>query len=599
MSFRGWARIMAHSPMDRIAAVKLGFDDFELDVRSGELRKSGAQVKLQVQPFKVLAFLVSRAGEVVTRQEICQHVWGGETFVDYEQGLNYCIRQIRAALDEDAARPRYIDTFPRRGYRFLLPVVELPSGRASSEDRVMLAVLPLENLSKDPEQEYFADGLTDEIITEFCCLSPQRLGVIARTSAMQYKRTVKGIDRIGRELGVDYIVEGAVRRDGNRVRITAQLIRVSDQTHAWAHAYERQLQDVLLLQSELASAIAAEVQVQLVPQTRSRAASSRRVNPEAYETCLKARFFWNRRSREDLYRALELFSTSIERDPGYAAAFAGMADTYLVMLDYGYMAPNEALALAKATAVNALRLDERLADAHTSLGHAKLHALDWDGAEQEFRRAIELGPGYALAHFYYGSLLAGRSRFEDAIAEAREAVKLDPVSMVAEAHLTILYYSAGRYDEALESCRKALAMEPSLPRPYDDLGRILLKKGASSEAIAALEKAVSLSNRGARYLSSLGYGYGVTGNKDMAREILAELTGMSKQRYVASSDFALVNAGLGEVEQAICWLERACEERDSHLAFLAIDPRLASLHADTRFQALLKRVGLITTNIPN
>src|SRR6266568_4606060 len=247
--------------MNRIVAVKLGFEDFELDVQSGELRKSGVQVKLQVQPFKVLAFLVSRAGQVVTRQEICQHVWGGETFVDYEQGLNYCIRQIRAALGEDAAKPRYIDTYPRRGYRFLLPVVELPSSEAPSEDRVMLAVLPLENLSKDPEQEYFADGLTDDIITELGCLSPQRLGVIARTSAMQYKRTSKGIGQIGRELGVDYIVEGTVRRDGSRVRITAQLIRVSDQTHAWAHAYERQLQDVLLLQSELASAIAAEVQV--------------------------------------------------------------------------------------------------------------------------------------------------------------------------------------------------------------------------------------------------------------------------------------------------------------------------------------------------
>src|SRR5260370_12182056 len=291
--------------MDRVAAVKLGFDDFELDVRSGELRKNGAQVKLQVQPFKVLAFLVSRAGQVVTGQEIWQHVWGGETFVDYEQGLNYCIRQIRAALGEDAAKPRYIDMYPRRGYRFLLRVTELRSSGAPTEDRVMLAVLPPENLSKDPEQEYFADGLTDDIITELGCLSPQRLGVIARTSAMQYKRTSKGIDQIGRELGVDYIVEGAVRRDGSRLRITAQLIRASDQTHLWAHSYERQLQDVLLLQSELAAAIAAEVQVQLVPDSRSPAVSGRRGNPEAYSAGLKARFFWNRRTPDDLYRALE------------------------------------------------------------------------------------------------------------------------------------------------------------------------------------------------------------------------------------------------------------------------------------------------------
>lgn len=574
------------------SAVKFGFGEFELDVRSGELRAGGKLVKLQLQPFKVLAFLAARAGQVVTRDEIRLHVWGGETFVDYEQGLNYCIREIRAALGEDAANPRYIETCPRRGYRFLAPVMEHPSGKAPSEDRIMLAVLPLENLSRDPEQDYFADGLTDELITELGGFSPQRLGVIARTSAMQYKRTTKGIGQIGRELGVGYIVEGAVRRDGSRVRITAQLIRARDQTHLWAHSYERQLQDVLLLQSELAAAIAAEVQVQLVPDSKSQALSGRRVDAEAYEACLKARFFWNRRTRDDMYRALEFFSKSIEKDRDYAPAFAGLADTYLVLLDYRYIAPNEALALATAAAVNALRLDERLPDAHTSLAHAKLHALDWDGAEQEFRRAIQLGPGYAVAHFYYANFLTGRSRFDEAIAEAREAVKLDPVSMVAESNLGILYYNAGRYDEALESCRKALEMEPGLARPYDDLGRILLEIGAGSEAIAALEKAVSLSNRSARCLSCLAYAYAVAGRKDLAREILAELTETSKQRYIGSSDFAFVHAGLGEPDQAIQWLERACEERDSHLPFLHVDPRLASLRADQRFRALLKRLGL-------
>src|SRR5260370_20676206 len=311
------------------------------------------------------------------------------------------------------------------------------------------------------------------------------------------------MNQVGAELGVDYIIEGAVRGDGGRVRITAQLIRVSDQTHVWAHSYERQLQDVLLLQSELASAIAAAVQVQLVTQPGSAAVPERRVNPDAYEACLKGRYFWNRRTREDLYRALEFFANAIERDRDYAPAFAGLADTYLVLLDYRYMAPGEALAMATAAAVNALRLNERLADAHTSLAHAKMHALDWKGAEQEFREAIQLGPGYALAHFYYANLLTGRSRFDEAVAEARETVKLDPVSMIAEANLAIVFYGAGRYDEALQSCRKALEMEPALARPHDDLGRILLETGACSEAIAALEKAVSLSNRSARFLSSL------------------------------------------------------------------------------------------------
>jgi tetratricopeptide (TPR) repeat protein len=248
--------------------------------------------------------------------------------------------------------------------------------------------------------------------------------------------------------------------------------------------------------------------------------------------------------------------------------------------------------MATAAAVNALRLDELLADAHTSLAHAKLHALDWKGSEREFLRAVQLAPGYAVAHFYYANFLTARNRFEEAIAEARESVRLDPVSMVPEANLAILYYNAGRHDEALAVCRKAIQMEPNLARPYDDLGRILLETGNFSEAIAALGKAAALSNRSARCLSSLGYGYGVTGQLDLAHEILAELQRMSQQGYVASSDFAIVHAGLGEHDQAVAWLERACNERDSHLPHLNVDPRLRSLRREPSFDALLKLVGL-------
>jgi TolB-like protein/tetratricopeptide (TPR) repeat protein len=570
---------------------RFGFDAFELDIESGELRKNGGPLKLQLQPFKVLAFLVAHAGQTVTREEIRRHVWGGDTFVDYEQGLNYCIRQIRAALGEDTAKPSFIETYPRRGYRFLRPVQELPRGESKSEEPIVLAVLPLENFSGNQEQEYFADGLTDELITEVSNVSPQRLRVIARTSSMQYKRTTKGIDLIGRELGVDYIVEGSVRRAGNRVRITAQLIRVSDQTHVWARSYERELQDVLLLQSEVAATIASEVQVKLVTEPRP-AAAEYRVNPEAYVACLKARFLWGRRTGDDLYRALEMFSKAIEKAPNYAPAFAGLADTYLVFLDHRQIAPHEALALATAAATNALRLDERLADAHTALGHAKLHELEWDAAEREFQRAIQLNPGYAPAHFYCASLLCGRGRFDAGVAAARESLKLDPVSTAAEARLARLLYIAGRLEEALESNRKVIEKAPNVPIAYDDRGRMLLAKGAWPEAIAALEKAVALSHRSGRYLASLGYAWGVTGRVDLARGILAELTAASQQRHVESFDFALVNAGLGDRDEAISWLERACTERDSHLPLLAVDPRLASLLTEPRFEALLKSIGL-------
>jgi TolB-like protein/Tfp pilus assembly protein PilF len=566
------------------------FDEFRLDSSGRVLTLKARAIPLAPKLGGALLVLIEKAGSVVGKEELLRKVWAGE-FVE-EGSVARTISLLRNILESNGSGGEYIVTVPKRGYRFVAEVSAVDISETRPGEKLMLAVLPFANVSPDPKQEFFSDGLTDEMIVQLGRTNPKKLGVIARTSAMRYKRTTKGVDQIGRELGVDYVIEGTVRRDGRRVRITAQLIRVRDQTQVWADSYERELQDVLILQSELASAIARAVEVQLAMPIRSPAASDRRVDPDAYEACLKARFFWNRRTREDLYRALEFFALSIEKDSNYAPAFAGLADTYLVLLDYRYISPNEALAMATAAAVNALRLDPLLADAHTSLAHAKLHALDWRGSEQEFRRAIELGPGYAVAHFYYANFLTARNRFEEAIAEAREAVRLDPVSMVAETNLAILYCNAGRHDEALATCQKALEMEPNLARPYDDLGRILLEKGNFSEAIAALKRAVSLSNRSARCLSSLGYGYGVTRQLNHAREILAELEGMSKQGYVASSDFAIVHAGLGERDRAIAWLERAREERDSHLPHLNVDPRLADLRGEPRFKTLLKRVGL-------
>jgi TolB-like protein/Tfp pilus assembly protein PilF len=566
------------------------FGEFRLDSSGRVLTSKGRTVPLPPKLGGTLLALIQKAGNVVEKQELLRKVWAGE-FVE-EGSIARTVSLLRNILKRNGTGEEYIVTVPKRGYRFVAEVIAAEIPETGLDQKPILAVLPFVNLSSDPKQEFFSDGLTDEMIMQLGRTDPEKLGVIARTSAMRYKGATKDVTQIGRELGVDYIIEGSARRDRKRVRITAELIRVRDQTQVWADSFERQLQDVLILQSELASAIARAVQVQLAVPIRSPVASQRRVDPDAYEACLKARFFWNRRTREDLHRALEFFAQSVEKDPNYAPAFAGLADSYLVLLDYRYVVPNEALAMAAAAAVNALRLDELLVDAHTSLAHAKLHALDWKGSEKEFRRAIQLGPGYPVVHFYYANFLTALGRFEEAIAEAREAVRLDPVSMVAEANLAILYYNASRHDEAVAACEKALQMEPNLARPHDDLGRILLEKGNFSEAIAALQKAASLSNRSARCLSSLGYGYGVAGQTDLALEILTELEGMSKQGYVASSDFAIVNAGLGNRDQAIAWLERACEERDSHLPHLNVDPRLRSLHQESRFKALLERVGL-------
>jgi TolB-like protein/Flp pilus assembly protein TadD len=564
------------------------FGEFRLDSSGRVLTSKGCTIPLAPKLGATLLALIENAGKVVEKQELLRKVWANE-FVE-EGSLTRTISLLRNILGRNSRGKEYIVTVPKRGYRF---VAEVSGGEASEkaiDEKSMLAVLPFANLSSDAKQEFFSDGLTDEMIMQLGRVNPEKLGVIARTSAMRYKRSPKGVDQIGRELGVDYLIEGSVRRDRKRIRMTAQLIRVRDQSQVWADSYERQLEDVLILQSELASAVARAVRVRLATPIRPLAAS---VNPDAYEACLKARFFWNRRTREDLYRALEFFAQSIEKDSNYAPAFAGLADTYLVLLDYRYIVPNEALAMATAAAVSALRLDELLVDAHTSLAHAKMHTLDWQGSEHEFRRAIELGPGYPVAHFYYANLLTAVGRHEEGIREAREAVRLDPVSMAAETNLAQKYHTAGRHDEALAAGQKALQIEPSLARPHDDMGRILLEKGNFSRAIAALEKAVSLSDRSARCLSSLGYAYSITGHLDRAREILAELEGMAKRGYVASSDFAIVHAGLGERDQAIDWLERAYEERDSHLPFLNVDPRLRSLRPEPRFEVLLKRLGLL------
>ena len=592
---------MGVSTVSASAASMLRFGIFELDLKSGDLRKQGSPLKLQAQPFKVLVLLASHAGQLVTREEIQEHIWRGETFVDSEQGLNYCIRQIRAVLDDSAEAPRYIETLPRRGYRFLAPVEEVSRPQApSAAGKVMLAVLPFDNLSGDRAQEYFSDGLTDEMITQLGRLHPQRLGVIARTSAMKYKHTGKGIGQIGRELAVQYVLEGSVRlsraesrgRAGHRVRITAQLIQVSDQTHLWAESYERDLGDILALQSDVAQAIANEIRIKLTPQEQARLASPRPVNPEAYEAYLKGRYLWNKMTQEALQKGIQWFEEAIQKDPGYAAAYAGLADCYLTLLDYGYLSPKEAMAHANRAAARALELDETLAEAHTSSAHVHLHEFAWLPAEKEFKRAIELNPSYATAHLYYASYLIALGRQQEAIAEAQRAQTLDPVSLMVESNFASAFYHARQYEQAIDRCRKALEMDTILPRPHYELGRVYEQKGMYAQAITAFRKAVVLSKRAPRYVAALGHAYGVAGKRSEALKLLNELKQRSRKNYISPYDFALLALGLGEKGQALAWLAKACEEHSSGLPFLKVDPRLDSLRSDRRFEDLLRRLNL-------
>lgn len=569
----------------------LRFGPFELDPANGDLREGRALIKLQPQPLKVLSLLASRAGQLVSRAEIQKQIWTDDTFVDFDQGLNYCIRQIRAALGDNAETPRFIETVPRRGYRFLAGVEEVSTAPAAGR-RVMLAVLPFENLSGDEEQDYFSDGLTDEMISQLARLNPQRLGVIARTSAMKYKHTDSSIDIIGRQLGVSYILEGSVRRSASRVRVTAQLVQVSDQSHLWAQSYDHDLGDMLALQGDVAHAIANEIRVQLTPQERIRRANPRPLDSSAYEAYLKGRYFWNRRTRESLQKSVRYFEQAIEIDPGYAPAYAGLADVHLTQLDYNYLPPRDAFALANRVVLDALRLDDTLAEPHTSLGHLRLHQFNWPSAEHQFTRAIELNPGYGTAHYYYGNLLAACGRFEEALAEASRALEVDPMSANTRQNRLFILYLARRYEQGLEQVDEIFEIDPTYTAVYYYLGAVYERQAEYSRAIEAFQKVGPPDHsRGSTVLAAIGYTHAMAGNRDEAVKVLKELEQLSTREYVSSYDLALLCLALGETDQAFALLSKAYDDHSSFLPFLNVDARLDGVRSDPRFRALVQRLN--------
>jgi TolB-like protein/Flp pilus assembly protein TadD len=568
----------------------LRFGPFQIDVASGELRKEGHPVRLQPQPLKVLVLLAGHAGELVSREQLRAQVWSGDTFVDFEQGLNYCIKEIRAALEDAAKSPRYIETLQRRGYRFIAPVERVSAKPAGS--RILLAVLPFENLSGDPAQEYLSDGLTDEMIAQLGRINPSRLGVIARTSAMKYKATDKGIAVIGHELGVSYILEGTVRRGTGRIRVTAQLIQVADQTHLWAESFDRDLGDMLALQSDVARAIADEIRVQLTPREEGRLAGARTPRPDAYDAFLKGRYLWNRRTRDALDESVRSFERAIAIDATYAPAYAGLADAYLTQLDYNHRRPADAVALANRAALQAVEMDEGLAEPHTSLGHLRLHQFDWIGAEHHFKRAIDLNPGYGVSHYYYANLLAALGRFDSAVVEAQGALDLDPMSPNARQNLTFILYLARRYDQALAYARKTLESDPAFGGVYYDLGLIYQRLGKYDEALAAFGQVGATAKRGNTVLAAVGATHALAGRQTEGRAALAHLEGVSATEYVSTYDLALLNVALGDGDGALTLLHRACDEHSAFMPFLNVDARLDTLRADPRFTTLVRRLGL-------
>ncbi len=562
------------------------FGVFEVDLRAGELRKSGVKIKLQEQPFQILALLLERPGEVVSREEILRKLWPEDTFVDFEHSINAAVKRLREALADSADTPRYVETLHRRGYRFICPAEEpgQPAGRS------LLAVLPFENLSRDPDQEYFSDGLTEEMITQLGRLHPEGLGVIARTSVMQYKNTRKAVNQIGRELGVDYILEGGVRRAAERVRITAQLIQVRDQTHLWAESYDRELQDVLFLQSEVARAIAREIRVVVTPEEARRLAKARRVNPEPYEAYLKGRFYWYKQTQKDLDTALEYFQFAVEKDPNYALAYVGIAYVWLSRGEAGVVPPHEAFPKVKAAALKAGELDDTLAEVHEILANVRFcYEWEWGGAETGFQRAIELNSNYADAHFFYSDFLIAMGRLEEARTEIERALDLDPLNFFLQCFFGWHLVYLRRYDEAILQLRKSLTREANSPALHLGLWGAFWQKQMYEEALAEAQSYHALLGYSevAEALARGSAEADYPGAMSLAAEKLAV---RSEQTYVPALRIARLYAHAGEKDRALEWLGKAYQEREPPLVRLNIFWDWDRLRSDPRFHSLLRRM---------
>lgn len=622
----------------------VSFGAYEFNPYSRELRKEGMRVRLEGQPLAILEVLLERPGELVTREELQKRLWPEDTFVDFEHSLNAAVKRLRAALNDSADQPRYIETLARRGYRFVAPVGGSVADRESEKAVLIppepqaqaavgfgrrllwlvvvaavcvlglagwgwrlwrnrqatpalppvrsLAVLPLQNLSGDPSQEYLADGMTEELIGRLANIHGLR--VISRTSAMHFKNTQLSVPEIAKTLGVDAIVEGSVIREGSQVRVHAQLIRGASDEHIWAGEYQREYRGLLALQDEVARSIAERIEISLTPQERLTLASTHPVDPEAHEDYLKGRYYFNQRTQDALNKSIGFFQQAIARDPGYALAYSGLADSCAMLGFRGGFPSKDALSRAKAAALKAIELDDTLGEAHASLAFiAETHEWDWATAEREYRRSVQLNPGDARVHHWYAGYLMYVGRFEEGISEARRARDLDPLSLPVNNALAGRLLAAGRYDEALEQVQKTLQLDAHFAPAHQTLGWAYLYKGKREEAIQEFQKALQLSGTDDTDLMlDLGFAYATAGDQKEARRILAKLRTLHERGLVPSGSIAILYGALGDLNEAFAWLEKAYEERDPQLTYLKAGRRFEPLRHDARFQQLVHRMGL-------
>ncbi|HET7106809.1 MAG TPA: winged helix-turn-helix domain-containing protein [Candidatus Acidoferrum sp.] len=640
------------------------FATFEVDLQSGELRKNGLKLKLHGQPFAVLAMLLERPGELVSREQLRERLWPTDTFVDFDHGVNTAINRLRESLGDSADNPRFVETLPRRGYRFigsvepsapapqtsltvnpavpetppapaepprkykklawiLAPVAfwglliaanradlfHLLSGRQPRATIQSIAVLPLVNLSNDASQDYFADGMTEALTTDLGKISALR--VISRTSVMQYKGTKKPLPEIARELQVDALVEGAVSRSGNHMRITANLVQASPEKHLWAETYENEVGDILTVQTQVAQAVAKEIQVKLTPAEEKLLSKARHVNPEAHDDYLKGRYLCNTDTREGLDKAIPYFQHAIQEAPDDPLGYAGLAECYSIWAWAGDLFPNDLtprdfLPRERDAALKALQLDPNLAEAHTSLANVRM-VLEWDwaGAEAEFKRAIELNPSSAAAHTWYAHYLVAVGRPDEGVAEARKSLELDPLSQFTRDFAEWACYLARRYDLAIQLSRKSVDLTTESPWAHFDLAQTYEHTGQSGEAIQKYLKAEELFGMSSERLTALRKAYQYSDAKgywsksmELCRQAfrqprkLATMSGFGHCDYMQNVDLAAIQVRLGEYDAAFAYLEKAYTNHDGYILYLNANAIWDPIRSDPRFRDLIRRLGL-------
>ena len=623
------------------------FGPYRLDPAERTLLRDGQPIPLRPKVFDLLLVLIENRGHLVDKEQLMSSVWA-EQFVE-EGNINKNISMLRHALGESDSVTKFIETVPKCGYRFVADVrafsdnepdsvTEMPAAveetdqrsiqsprRARTQSRTWItflvvtvlliaafayvgfirktrravtptitsiAVLPFQNLSNDSTQDYFVDGMTDALIGDLAKIGALR--VISRTSSMHYKGSNKSLPEIARELNVDAVVEGTVQRSGDRVHVRAQLIHAASDSHLWASGYDRDLRDVLELQGEVARSIAGEVRIKITPAEQRLLVPKRAIDRTAIDNYLQGRYFWHRRTEENMRKAISYFEAAINTDPNYAQAYAGLADSYnqLGTVMIGVMPSSEARRIGETTAKKALQIDNEVAEAHSAVAYVNFFNWNWATAEEEFRRSIELNPNYASAHSHYALYLVAQARIDEALAEVNRAQELDPLSLSISSTRGFVLLNARRYEEAIEQQRRVIAIDPNYYQANWFLGLTYLASGQIDSGIAASEKAVTVSNRAPTALGVLGMAYGAAGRKREANQIVNELLQLQKQRYVSPMAFAYVYIGLGNKDQVFAWFEKAYQERSNPIAFFKVNPSVDTLRSDPRFGDLLRRIGL-------